>query len=334
MRNVNLTLLMLLGALAASGQVEQRGAANWPTANHMRVRTVAGRPAGVPIAADLTLPDDFNPDSVRVIAEGGTRVLPSKTEWRRPSARVSFVSTGAAAYWIYFDAGNRGETQRLAAPAMVGTGDRITYGRIGVRNRVAVGLQPRPAVLDADGDGDMDLVISCPDRPYNGIYLFVNIGSNADPLYDRAEWLGPSAKELTAADFNGDGNLDLVTTGGYYSDFRRYRLSHFVPVPLKRSYHIGRDDMWQPFDWDGDGRIDLLTGVSDWRDYGWDDAFDANGKWTRGPLHGYVYLHRNTGTNANPVYASASAAGGGRQAHRSVRQPRAESGGLAGPRRV
>jgi hypothetical protein len=285
------------------GQIEQRRSADWPTANHMRVRSIIGRATGVPVAADLTLPDGFNPDSVRVIPDGGTRVLPSKTEWRRPSARVSFFSTGASAYWIYFDEGNRGETQRLAAPAMVGTGDRITYGRTGVRNRVAVGLQPRPAVLDVDGDGDLDLVISCPDRPYNGIYLFVNIGSNADPLYDRAEWLGPSVKELTAADVNGDGNIDLVTTGGYYSDFRRYRLSRFVPVPLKRNYFIGRDDMWQPFDWDGDGRIDLLTGVSDWRDYGWDDAFDAKGNWTRGPLHGYVFLHRNVGTNANPVYA-------------------------------
>lgn len=295
-------ILITLAALSARAQVEQRGSADWPTANHMRVRRAIGQPAGVPVAVDLTVPAGFNPDSVRVIPDGETRVLPSKTEWRRPSARVSFFSTGASAYWMYFDEGNRGETQRLAAPAMVGTGDRITYGRAGVRNRLAVGLQPRPAILDADGDGDLDLVISCPDRPYNGIYLFVNIGSNAAPLFDRAEWLGPSAKELTAADFNGDGNVDLVTNGGYYSDFPRQRLSHFVPVSLKPGYFIGRDDMWQPFDQDGDGRIDLLTGVSDWRGYGWDDAFDAQGKWTRGSLHGYVYLHRNVGTNANPVY--------------------------------
>jgi hypothetical protein len=295
-------LLLGLTAAAASGQIETRGQADWPTANHLRVRAAIARPAGVPVAADLTLPEGLNPDSIRVIAEGGTRSVASKTEWRRPHARVSFHSTGASAYWVYFDEGNRGETERLAAPAMVGTGDRITYGRGGVRNRVAVGLQPRPAVLDADGDGDLDLVVSCPDRPYNGIYQFVNIGSNSEPLFDRAEWLGPSARELTAADFNGDGNLDLVTSGGYYSDFRRRRLSQFVPVPLKRSYFVGRDDMWQPFDWDGDGRIDLLVGVSDWREYGWDDAFDAQGNWTRGPLHGYVYFHRNTGSNANPVY--------------------------------
>ena len=30
-------------------------------------------------------------------------------------------------------------------------------------------------------------------------------------------------------------------------------------------------------------------------DYGWDNAFDSLGRWTRGPLHGYVYLLENTG---------------------------------------
>ncbi|MEO7651952.1 MAG: VCBS repeat-containing protein, partial [Bryobacteraceae bacterium] len=43
-------------------------------------------------------------------------------------------------------------------------------------------------------------------------------------------------------------------------------------------------------------------GVSDWRDYGWDDAYNEKGEWTRGPLHGYVYLFRNTGTNESPRY--------------------------------
>ena len=72
---------------------------------------------------------------------------------------------------------------------------------------------------------------------------------------------------------------------------------------MPRSYHVGRDDLWYPVDWDGDGRIDILAGVSDWRDYGWDDAFNSRGEWTRGPLHGYVWFHRNTGTNEQPVYA-------------------------------
>ena len=186
---------------------------------------------------------------------------------------------------------------------MVGTGDRITYGRAGVRNKLAVGLWGHPAALDFDGDGLMDLIVGCADRPYNGIYLFRNIGTPNEPLFDRAEWLGPGKKDLVAADFNGDGKIDLVFSGGYFSDVRANRLSKPVAIKLPRDYHVGRDDLWFPVDWDGDGRIDILAGVSDWREYGWDDAFSAAGKWTRGPLHGYVWFHRNIGTNASPAYA-------------------------------
>jgi hypothetical protein len=238
-----------------------------------------------------------------VIANGAGKTLLAKTEWRVPAARVSFVSTGAPEYFIYFDEAGHGETGRQAAPAMVGTGDRITYGRSGVRGKLAVGLWAHPAPLDINGDGRMDLIVGCPDRPSNGTYLFRNIGTENEPLFDRAEWLGPGRKDLVAADFNGDGNVDLVYSGGYFSDVRRNLLSKPVGVKLNRDYHIGRDDLWYPVDWDRDGRIDVLAGVSDWRDYGWDDAFNEKGEWTRGPLHGYVWFHRNTSTNEDPVYA-------------------------------
>jgi hypothetical protein len=201
-----------------------------------------------------------------------------------------------------------------AEPAMIGTGERITYGRAGVRGKLSVGLWAYPAPLDFDGDGSIDLIVSCTDRPSNGTYLFRNLGSNSKPLFARAEWLGPGHKDLVAADFNGDGAIDLVTSGGYFSDVRRNRLSRFVEVQLPRNYYVGRDDLWYPVDWDGDGKIDLLVGTSDWRDYGWDDAFNSKGEWTRGPIHGYVYFHRNLGTNQQPRYADPVAleAGGRR----------------------
>ena len=45
-----------------------------------------------------------------------------------------------------------------------------------------------------------------------------------------------------------------------------------------------------------------IVGVGDWTDYGWDNAYDASGKWTNGPLRGFVYFVRNTGTTAKPEY--------------------------------
>ena len=57
------------------------------------------------------------------------------------------------------------------------------------------------------------------------------------------------------------------------------------------------------FDGDGDGVQDLAIGVGDWKAYGWDNAYDANGAWTNGVLHGYVYVVRNRGSAEKPEYA-------------------------------
>ena len=296
---MRLPFILFIAAVAVAQTIEQRGHSLWPNANHYRVRYEGDARIGMPVAVSLKLPDRFNPDSVRIVP-----ATPVKVEWRRPNARVSFVATGERVHHIYFDTDLNGETKRLPEPFAIGTGDRMTYGRSGVRGRAAVGLWPHPSGFDTDDDGDTDLVVGCSDRPSNGTYLFRNVGSNDKPLYDRPEWLGPGPKELTAGDMNGDGAIDIVVSGGYYSDFKRNRLSNFVPVKLERSYWIGRDDMWSPADWDRDGRIDLLVGVSDWREYGWDDAYNERGEWTRGPLHGYVYFHRNIGTNSAPKYAA------------------------------
>jgi hypothetical protein len=48
--------------------------------------------------------------------------------------------------------------------------------------------------------------------------------------------------------------------------------------------------------------LDISVGVGHWDDYGWDDAHDANGGWKNGPLHGWVYILRNKGTNEKPAY--------------------------------
>ena len=117
---------------------------------------------------------------------------------------------------------------------MIGSGDRVTYGTAGVRGRLAVGLWAHPVAFDMDGDGRIDLVVACPDRPYNGTYYFRNVGSNEAPVFARAEWLGRGVKDLVAADFNGDGALDLIISGGYFSDVRRNGMSRFVTVKPTR----------------------------------------------------------------------------------------------------
>lgn len=187
-------------------------------------------------------------------------------------------------------------------PALLGDGSQATYGTAGVKGALGIGLWPHPGAVDMDGDGDLDLIVSSGNRLYNGTYLFRNVGSQEAPLFAAAERIGKGHHDAVVADANGDGAPDLMVRGGYYDNVRRNRLDRYVELPVRRSYHVGRDDQWFPVDWDHDGRIDLLNGTSDWRDYGWDDAYDETGKWLRGPLHGYVYLYRNAGTNAQPRY--------------------------------
>ncbi len=66
-----------------------------------------------------------------------------------------------------------------------------------------------------------------------------------------------------------------------------------------------RAKQWHYVDYDGDGVLDLVVGIGEWTEYGWDNAYDERGKWMRGPLRGWVFLLRNKGTTAKPDYEPA-----------------------------
>ncbi|MBZ2179636.1 MAG: VCBS repeat-containing protein [Acidobacteria bacterium] len=250
-------------------------------------------PLNVPPGHPVALETPLDSPAAQVLYSG--RPLPAKIDFRGPHSRLFFLSQGPGNYTVQ-------PGPPTPEPALIGAGDRVTYGRPHVRARLGVGLYAHPGALDMDADGDLDLILTCPDRPFNGIFLATNLGSNTQPLFSRPLWLGPAVKDPVVADANGDGHLDLVYSGGYFSHLAQNRLSQPVPLSLPRTYHVGRDDLWYPIDWDRDGKIDILNGVSDWRDYGWDDAFNEQGQWTRGPLHGYVYFWRNEGSNQSPRF--------------------------------
>lgn len=51
---------------------------------------------------------------------------------------------------------------------------------------LGVGLWGIPLPVDYDGDGLKDLLVSCPDRPYKGLYFFKNIGTPRHPHFAAA----------------------------------------------------------------------------------------------------------------------------------------------------
>ena len=183
---------------------------------------------------------------------------------------------------------------------------RVKYNNPGLVVDLGVGLWAWPLPMDYDEDGDNDLLVSCRDKPYNGIYFFENSAGKAKmPVFKPAVRLGPAHGNIQVSYV--DGRPRILIPAKELTDFRNTAFEQKIEIYPTAKIHVSkgrtRANQWKYCDYDGDGRLDLIVGVGDWGDYGWDNAFDKNGRWTRGPLHGYVYLIRNERTTAKPQYA-------------------------------
>ncbi len=190
--------------------------------------------------------------------------------------------------------------------------ERLKYNNPGLIVDLGVGLWAWPVPADVDGDGDHDLIVVCPDVPYNGTYLFENASSKADakekfPVFKPARKLSQGAFQVSPSyvvDAAGKTTVRVLTPATEYPDFLRTGLA--TPKKLKLDLNVHgskvRFNQWRYVDYDGDGALDLTIGIEDWADYGWDRAFNKQGEWTRGPLHGHIYRLRNKGTSEQPDY--------------------------------
>ena len=199
----------------------------------------------------------------------------------------------------------------------------LKYNHPGLVVDLHVGLWGMPIPHDWDGDGDPDLLVNCPDVPMNGIWLFENPGSDNDPgdatrpAFLPPVRLGPAHRDITPV-YGDDGSLRLLA--------RNFEIVDLEPDGFRRGPKIYPTDRIHPpqerfqqrtrqfasVDYDGDGDADLIAGIGDWEQYGmnfsadsggWSNAYDRRGRWRPGPLHGYVYLIRNDGSDADPDYA-------------------------------
>ena len=200
--------------------------------------------------------------------------------------------------------------------------ERLKYNNPGLVVDLGVGLWAWPVPCDADGDGDFDLIVSCPDKPYNGTYLFENPGDGKHGRSEKFPVFKP-ARRLSAGQFNVtpsyvDGRLVVTTPGNVHPDFltvgldKPQKLSLSAdPIsknpdwfqPHQPGVYKLRHNQWKFVDYDGDKALDLVVALENWSEYGWDDAWGANGQWKNGPLHGLLYLFRNTGSTEQPKYA-------------------------------
>lgn len=198
-------------------------------------------------------------------------------------------------------------TSLIAAAALPAAAlERLTYNHPGLVVDLGVGLWAWPLPMDFDGDGDLDLVVNCPDKPYNGIYFFENVSGdtahNPMPVFKPGVRISKGAQNVRVSYV--DGKPVVLTPNNIHPNFLKTGIEEATGLGLTTNIHPNkvRANMWHLVDFDGDGLNDLIVGVGDWTEYGWDNAYDENGLWKNGPLRGYVYVIRNIGSNDQPKW--------------------------------
>jgi predicted neuraminidase len=185
----------------------------------------------------------------------------------------------------------------------------LQYNQAGLAVDLGVGLWAWPMPMDYDGDGDMDLLVACPDKPSNGVYYFENPTQDpkvTTPVFKPGIRVGKATHNYQVSFVGG---RPRVLKPGYEfprdEDSGKFDFDKPRKIYPKTNIHVNgvRANMWRYVDYDGDGDHDLIVGVGDWTDYGWDHAYDNHGRWRNGPLHGFVYLIENEGSDSVPAYS-------------------------------
>ena len=122
-----------------------------------------------PAQFDIT---EFGPEAVaRVLDPATGQELPAKVQQQLDKRYV---------YWTRTDNGSRPTPYTIetgvmpaAMPVFVGAGDMMSYGRYGVTADLGIGLWATAMPIDWDGDGNLDLLYSCQDKPQSGVYLYI-----------------------------------------------------------------------------------------------------------------------------------------------------------------
>ena len=155
-----------------------------------------------------------------------------------------------------------------------------------------------PFVVDINGDGKKDIVCGDSDwigsYPSNGmIWYYLNTGINKAPVFTTGKFIKgrfDSNVKPVVVDWNRDGRRDIIfgSVNGWIQFLRgkgsgiRFEEVRFVEAG-KKKLDIGQFSAPAVFDWNRDGRQDLILG---------EGTYSANS----------VYIYLNEGSSSNPEF--------------------------------
>jgi len=173
---------------------------------------------------------------------------------------------------------------------------RVNYNHPDLMVDLGVGLWGTPVPVDYDNDGLMDIIMSSPDTPFRGLYFFRNTGDKDSPIFAAPVKLSDTTfKNIQASYVNG--KLHVIAQGNEFVDFKEKLFEQVTSIAVDKAPDSGltkvRSNMWSYVDYDADGDSDIIVGIDDWGEYGWDNAYDINGNWTNGPLRGFLLYYEN-----------------------------------------
>ncbi len=164
---------------------------------------------------------------------------------------------------------------------------RIKYNNSDLKSTdLGVGLWAWPFAVDFDKDGDLDLLVNCPDKPFNGLWLFENTSGAKNPVLKSPVKLAESQRNLQLSVENGEfvAMTPNIKYPGFFKTFYQKSDTLFTKDFFAEIIKDPRFNLWRYVDYENDGDLDIIIAIDDWTDYGWDNAFNKNGVWTNGPF--------------------------------------------------